>query len=246
MSLFHPEYAISVGVAVALALLFPVTKHLRGGERRSYYTLQTITLLGAVLGAKLSVLLGDYDWPFVPMRDWHLILVSGRSVTGALILGFLAAETAKPLLGYRLPPNDRFATLLPFSCAIGRVGCLLAGCCRGIPWNGPWAITYSDGIPRHPAAAYELLFQLAVGLTFLALLRRGRLHGRLFSVYLIAYGAFRFGIEFLRETPKTWGPISAYQGLSLVMIALGTAFLVKRTFWPPETWQSSGPAPLAA
>lgn len=246
MSLFRPEYAISVGVAVALALLFPVTKHLRGGERRSYYTLQTITLIGAVAGAKLSVLLGDYDWPFVPMRDWHQILVSGRSVTGALILGFLAAETAKPLLGYRLPPNDRFATLLPFSCAIGRVGCLLTGCCRGIPWNGPWAITYSDGIPRHPAAAYELLFQLAVGLTFLALLRRGRLHGRLFSVYLIAYGAFRFGIEFVRETPKTWGPISAYQGLSLVMIALGTAFLVKRTFWPPEAWQSSGPAPLAA
>jgi len=246
MTLFRPEYAISVGVAVALALLFPVTRHLRGGERRSYYTLQAITLLGAVAGAKLSVLLGDYDWPFVPMRDWHLILVSGRSVTGALILGFLAAETAKPLLGYRLPPNDRFATLLPFSCAIGRVGCLLAGCCRGIPWNGPWAITYADGIPRHPAAAYELLFQLAVGLTFLALLRRGLLFGRLFSVYLIAYGAFRFGIEFLRETPKTWGPISAYQGLSLVMIALGAAFLVKRTFWPPETWHSSGPAPLAA
>ena len=58
MSLFRPEYAISVGAAVALALLFPVAKHLRGGERRSYYTLQTITLLGAVLGAKLSVAAG--------------------------------------------------------------------------------------------------------------------------------------------------------------------------------------------
>jgi prolipoprotein diacylglyceryltransferase len=245
MSLFRPEYAISVGVAVALALLFPVAKHLRGGERRSYYTLQTITLLGAVLGAKLSVLLGDYGWPFVPMRDWHEILLSGRSVTGALILGFLAAEAAKPLLGYSMPPNDRFATLLPFSFAIGRVGCLATGCCRGIPWRGPWAITYSDGIPRHPTQAYELLFQVAVGLIFLALLRRGLLFGRLFSVYLIAYGAFRFGIEFLRETPKTWGPLSAYQGLCLVMIALGTAFLVKRTFWPPATWKTFIPAPAA-
>ena len=54
------------------------------------------------------------------MRDWHEILLSGRSVTGALILGFLAAEAAKPLLGYSMPPNDRFATLLPFSFAIGR------------------------------------------------------------------------------------------------------------------------------
>ena len=144
-----------------------------------------------------------------------------------------------------MPPNDRFATLLPFSFAIGRVGCLATGCCRGIPWRGPWAITYSDGIPRHPTQAYELLFQVAVGLIFLALLRRGLLFGRLFSVYLIAYGAFRFAIEFLRETPKTWGPLSAYQGLCLVMIALGTAFLVKRTFWPPETWKSFTPAPAA-
>lgn len=243
MSLFRPEYALPVLLAVALALLFPVAKHLRRDQRKSYYTLQAITLVGAVVGAKLSVLLGDYGWPFVPMHDWRDVLVSGRSVTGALIGGFLAAEVAKPILGYRMPPNDRFATLLPFTFAIGRVGCLSAGCCHGIPWNGPWAITHADGIPRHPTQVYEMLFQLAVGLIFLALLRRGLLFGRLFSVYLIAYGAFRFAIEFLRATPKTWGPLSAYQGLCLVMIVLGAAFLVKRTVRPPKTWKSFVPAP---
>ena len=46
MNLFRPEYALSMGVAVALALLFPVTKHLRRDERKSYYTLQIITLFG--------------------------------------------------------------------------------------------------------------------------------------------------------------------------------------------------------
>jgi phosphatidylglycerol:prolipoprotein diacylglycerol transferase len=245
MSWFRPEYALSVGVAVAIAVFFPVAKHLRSDERKSYYTLQTITLLGAVLGAKLSVLLGDYGWPFVPLTDWHAVLLSGRSVTGALILGFLAAEGAKPLLGYTLPPNDRFATVLPFTFAVGRIGCLTAGCCRGIPWHGPWAITYADGIPRHPTQAYELLFQLVAGLIFLVLLRRGVLFGRLFSVYLIAYGAFRFGNEFLRETPKTFGGFSAYQGLCLVMIALGAAFLVKRTVRPPASWKDLAPVPAA-
>ena len=81
MSWFRPEYALSVGVAVALAMFFPVAKHLRGDQRKSYYTLQTITLLGAITGAKLSVLLGDYGWPFVPLTDWHVVLLSGRSVT---------------------------------------------------------------------------------------------------------------------------------------------------------------------
>lgn len=245
MSWFRPEYALSVGLAVAIALFFPVAKHLRGDDRKSYYVLQTITLLGAVLGAKLSVLLGDYGWPLVPITDWHTVLLSGRSVTGALILGFLAAEGAKPLLGYEIPPNDRFATLLPFTFAIGRVGCLATGCCRGIAWHGPWAVTYSDGIPRHPTQAYELLFQLIVGLSFIVLLRRGLLFGRLFSVYLIAYGGFRFGIEFLRETPKTFGGLSAYQGLCFVMIALGAAFLIKRTFWPSEAWKRFVPLSAA-
>ncbi len=241
--MLRPEYALFAGLAVALALLFPVTKHLRKAEqRRSYYLLQTITLLGAVAGAKLSVLIGDHGWPLVPVSDWGAVLLSGRSVTGALILGFLAAEAAKPLMGYTLPPNDRFATLLPFSFAVGRLGCLAAGCCRGIPWDGPWAVADSAGIHRHPAPVYELLFLLATGGIFLVLLRRGLLFGRLFSVYLIVYGAFRFLTEPLRDTPKLFGPLSGYQLLCLAMIVLGAAFLVKRTLRPPAAWKGFAPA----
>ena len=70
---------------------------------------------------------------------------AGRSIAGALLFGFIGAELAKPLMRYRLPPNDRFATVLPFSIAIGRIGCLLAGCCLGEPWNGPWAVRAADG-----------------------------------------------------------------------------------------------------
>lgn len=231
--MIHPEYVLFAGLGLALALLFPVTRHLRKREdRRNYYTLQMITLVGAVVGAKLSVLLGDYGWPFFPISDWEAVLLSGRSVTGALILGFAAAEAAKPILGYTLPPNDRFATLLCFSLATGRLGCLAAGCCRGIEWNGPLAIH-----GRHPIPVYEILFLAATGFTFLFLLRKGLLFGRLFSVYLIAYGVFRFLSEPLRETPKLFGSFSGYQLLCMVMIFLGAAFLLKRTLRPPAAWK---------
>jgi len=90
---------------------------------------QGVTLLERG-GAKLSVLIGDYHWPWVTVEDWRNVLWSGRSITGALILGFLCAELAKPLIGYPMPPNDRFAALLPFTIATGRVGCLITGCCR--------------------------------------------------------------------------------------------------------------------
>jgi len=242
------DYLIPVVAAVAIALLFPVAEHVRDPElKRSYYRLQAITLLSAVVGAKLSVWWGDYGWPFQEVPDWSVALLSGRSLTGGLIGGFLAAEIAKPLVRYRLPPNDRFATLLPFTLALGRVGCTRIGCCRGVPWEGPWAIRYADGIARHPTQIYEMLFQLAVGGLFLVALRRRKLFGRLFALYLVIYGTFRFAIEYLRETQKWIGPLSGYQVLCLVMVALGAAFFLARTVRTPGWSLESvaGPAPPA-
>jgi phosphatidylglycerol:prolipoprotein diacylglycerol transferase len=227
----YPEYALAVLLAVAVVLFFPVTRNiLDPRDRRKYYQLQALMVIGAVIGAKLAVLFGESGWPFRPTRaDWLDVLVSGRSILGALIFGFLAAEAGKRLLGYTLPPNDRFAAVLPFSFAIGRVGCLLHGCCRGTPYGGWCAITYSDGIPRHPAAAYEMAFLLAVGVLFMFLVRTHLLQGRLFALYLALYGVFRFCSEYVRETPRIAGNLSGYQLLSLVCVALGGIGLWWRT-----------------
>jgi len=237
MNPFQPAYFLFVGVSVLLALAFPVARHLREARlRRQYYLLQAITLLGAVLGAKISILFGDYHWPWAAVSDWPNVLWSGRSITGALLFGFLFAEIAKPLVGYTMPPNDRFAALLPFTIAIGRVGCLMAGCCRGLPYDGWCGVRGSDGVPRYPAQMFEIIFQLSIGIMFVVMVKRRLLFGRLFAFYLVAYGLFRFLTEFIRETPKFFGGVSGYQILSLVMITLGLAFLLKRTLAPPPEW----------
>ncbi len=237
MNYLHPAYLLFVGLAVLVALAFPVAKHIRDERlRQQYYFLQGVTLLGAVAGAKVSVLIGDYHWPWVTVNNWPGVLWSGRSITGALILGFLCAELAKPLIGYRMPPNDRFAALLPFTVATGRVGCLITGCCRGLPYNGWCAMRGADGVPRYPTQLFEIIFQLAIGILFLIMVKRGWLFGRLFSVYLMVYGGFRFLTEFIRDTPKFFGNFSGYQLLALVMIGLGAVFFLKRTFSPPPGW----------
>lgn len=230
---WHWGYVLMIVGGIAVTLLFPVTRGLqRADSRRRYWILQGITLFAALLGAKFAVLVGDGLWPLREFHDWGGLIASGRSIVGALLFGFLAAEIAKPLLDYHLPPNDRFALILPFSLAIGRIGCLLAGCCRGTPWDGPWAITYEDGIPRHPAPVYEMLFDLAFGLVALAIYRRRLLHGRLFALFMLAYGVFRFASEFWRETAKAFGGLSAYQWMSLMLVVAGVASLVLRSRRP--------------
>jgi phosphatidylglycerol:prolipoprotein diacylglycerol transferase len=249
MSLLLPGYVVPICISLLLAVSFSVTAHLRtSSQRRQYYFLQSITLLGAIFGAKLSVLFGDYHWPWTPVNDWSQVLWSGRSITGALIFGFLFAEIAKPLIGYAMPPNDRFATLLPFTVGIGRIGCLIAGCCGGLPFGGWCALRGADGVARYPTQLIEMVFQFAVGALFIFLLKRGILFGRLFALYLILYGAFRFGTEFIRDTPKWFGGFSGYQLLSVFMVGLGAAFLTKRTLAQPGSWADFKPvaAPVEA
>lgn len=125
--LFHPEYALAVVLAAAVVLVFPITRGMTDArERQQYWVLQGMVVVAAIVGAKVAVLFGEFGWPLRKMTgDWAGVLVSGRSVLGALIFGLVAGELGKPLIGYRRPPNDRFAAVLPFSFAIGRVGCLL-------------------------------------------------------------------------------------------------------------------------
>lgn len=236
----HATYALMVLLGLLVVLAFPLTRGLSAqSDRRSYWQLQVITLLAALVGAKFAVLLGDGLWPLQPYDDWYGLLISGRSVVGALLFGFVAAEAAKPLLGYRLPPNDRFAMILPFSLGIGRLGCLLTGCCLGVAWDGPWALADSHGVARHPSVIYEMLFDFAMGGCLIWLHRRELLRGRLFALYLVAYGVFRFVSEFWRETIKAFAGLSAYQWLSIALVIAGAVALVQRTRQPPARWGES-------
>lgn len=223
-------YSVMVVLGLVVMMVFRPAGHYGSDERRQYWRLQGITLVAALIGAKFAVLAGDARWPLVPFDDWTTLLLSGRSIVGALLFGFIAAEAAKPLLRYRLPPNDRFALLLPFSIGTGRLGCWLAGCCVGIESHGPLAVAGVDGVPRIPAPLIEMAFHMGAGVALVVLFRRQRLRGRLFALYLVAYGAFRIVSEYWRITPKDFGGWSAYQWLALaMMIAGGIALYARRS-----------------
>lgn len=233
----HASYTGLMLLGFSLMLLFPSTKYFTNpDDKQRYYTMQMITVVGAVVGAKIAVLFGDALWPLQPFDDWWALAGSGRSIVGALLFGFIAVEVAKPLMRYDIPPNDLFAIMLPFSIGIGRIGCLLAGCCRGLPYDGALSIAYDDGILRHPAQLYEIVFHFIAGYILLLLWRRQILFGRLFALYLVSYGVFRFFSEFLRETAKPYDGLSAYQLMCVTMVIVGSTALILRSIHQPASW----------
>ena len=204
------------GIFVSLALWSRVAK-----RDSRLVVIYVAALAGAFLGAKL-VYLGAEGW-----LHWHdenrwLVLATGKSITGALLGGYAAVEIAKRLLGYTAVTGDWFALIAPIGIMLGRIGCMMHGCCLGRACEASWfTIQDAHGVARWPASQMEFLFN-AFALVGILLLRwRRLLPGQHFHIYLIAYGTFRFFHEFLRDTPSLFGPISGYQIASSAVVALG-------------------------
>lgn len=161
-------------------------------------------LAGGVLGAKLvqAVVSGA-----------PLGALGGRTVLGGLAGGWLAVELAKRVLGMPRSTGDLWALALPAGEAVGRVGCLLNGCCSGAATSLPWAV---DG--RHPAQLYAAAGCAAI---FLLLLRvRLPREGDRFRLFLALYCTLRFALEFVRGPAPMAGPLTLAQWACLAGLAL--------------------------
>jgi hypothetical protein len=103
-------------------------------------------------------------------RSGVFIRFSCHFIVGALLFSFIAAEIAKPM-DYRRP-NDRFAILLPFSIAMGRVGCWFAGL---LSWIAAEQLASGAQQAIAPASSHlASTFHLSIGATLVFLFRQGR------------------------------------------------------------------------
>jgi len=186
-------------------------------------------LLGAFIGAKLAYFLAE-GWLDLGRPDFWLRLATGKTIIGGLLGGYAGVEIAKRVVKYRGVTGDWFALIAPLGIILGRIGCLLHGCCRGIECSPSWfTLRDPSGSERWPAVPAEMAFNLAALGTFLALRRYRLLPGQHFHLYLICYGLFRFGHEFLRADRRIAGPFTGYHAAALGLVVLGFAgFAIRR------------------
>ena len=178
-------------------------------------------ICGAFLGAKLMFLLAE-GWLLVGEDQWVLQWLVGKSIVGALLGGYAGVELSKRLVGLGEATGDWFAVGVPFSIAMGRIGCLLYGCCPGkICEPSRWTLTDAQGNERWPAVPLELAFNAIFVVAILPIVIRKAGKGQLFHLYLVSYGVFRLWHEMHRATPKWIVEISGYQLGALALIGLG-------------------------
>jgi phosphatidylglycerol---prolipoprotein diacylglyceryl transferase len=183
---------------------------------------------GAFAGAKLAYVMSE-GWLYYGHAGMWLQLATGKSIVGALLGGYAAVELAKKYSGYREATGDLFAAIVPLVVALGRVGCLMRGCCLGVAMPAAWyTIRDPFGQPRWPSVPVEMGFNLLCAGVFLVMRRKRVLPGQHFHIYLMVYGVFRFFHEFMRDTPRIFYGFSGYQVLAVCCVVLGVGGFIRR------------------
>ncbi len=231
-------YGVLYAAGIAVGLLIAIRLLVREGLPADLgWDVALALIVGAVVGARLEYVRSHLDAftadpaRVLALRDGGLVFYGGFVGAVAAIVALLAWRRA-PILRVL----DAFAAPIPVGHAIGRVGCVFAGCCWGAPTGLPWAIRYpvahaSGGIPVHPVQLYEAAFDLALGVALVTLhagwfaLPR-RFPGQILASFLLTYPLARLGLETLRGDAirgQATAGISNGQATSIALLLAGAA-----------------------
>jgi len=224
-------------------------------------------LAGARAGYILS---HPHEFAWSRPLEWIAIWHGGQTFYGGLAGGLIAAVVVARLHHthpWRI--LDFMAALMPLGHAVGRVGCFLRGCCFGKVSDLPWAIRFprhldvhgqiigSDvyidhlatgkigpdaqwSLPVHPTQLYSIVALLVISAILWRVYDKRSFDGQVSAIYLVAYGIWRFAVEFIRVEPKELLGLTAWQWISLGLLTAGiVVYAYQRNRAPAQTRQTA-------
>jgi phosphatidylglycerol:prolipoprotein diacylglycerol transferase len=237
-------YGLLLAAAYLLGLQFALVRaRARGLDPNRIMDLGIWIIVSALVGAKLMLVVVERDkfgWSVAEMMN---LFRSAGVFYGGLIAAVGVAFWY--LWRHKMPlwtVTDVFAPGIALGHAIGRMGCLFAGCCFGKPTTMPWGITFTNpfaaqnvgttlGVPLHPTQLYEAGAELLILALLLFTEKKGRPYpGRTFWTYMLLYGISRFIIEIYRGDVRgtidfLWGPLSTSQFVSVIIVPVSLVML---------------------
>lgn len=186
-----------------------------------------IFVLFGILGARLfGIFVLFIKDPHLSMHK--LIHTAGMAYLGTPLLGFFSLWIFSAITNTSFLENaDYFAPYIMLARAVGRLGCLLNGCCFGTLSRLPWAVptVHAPGGLRHPTQAYALIAALSIAIAmFIQYPKLKKYKGAVFFIVVTLYAFMRFFNEILR----TDSPVS-FAGIKLSMLTMALLFIIGLT-----------------
>lgn len=162
------------------------------------------------------------------------------------VLGGLIGMVTSPLIGGAVMPlMAAFVVAAPWIQILGRLRCLVQGCCHGAPAPEMCGIRYRHprsrvaqlahltDVPLHATPLYSIGSNVVIGLLLVRLRYVGMPDAFLVGLYLMLSGCARFVEESYRGEPQTpiIGGLRVYQWFAIASVAIGIIF----TMLPPAS-----------
>ena len=231
---WHSFFSL-VGMGVGSWLSFRLARHLVKDER--IYPFAIAVVIGGLVAARIGHVADN--WPYYGARPdqlvafWNGGVAATAAPIGSAIAGWIAAKRLRLPLGFMF---DVTVIGIVLGEAIGRIGDIINGEHHAIACAGlPWCVRYTDPATLgqrdfvHPVVAYDLLVDLvifAVLLRYFARVTGRPPEGRVFWLYCVLYGGFRFATSFLRLDPIVLAGLQEAQLLGLAYVVVGIPALV--------------------
>ena len=242
-----PTYFTMVAISYVMATFVLARSARRQGLDPVIY-IDAVLFIGffSVVGARLfHAIFSMPDFylkqPLALLKFWY----GGFVFYGGLIVGVIAGLFYFSKL--RKQPIGRAADLmalpLALSMGLGRMSCLMVGCCYGRQANLPWPLTvvfekvadvtpsaYPLGEPLLATQFFSSMLHLTLYFFLLWYRSHKRFHGQLLALYLLIYSIGRYGIEWMRNDSERGlffhGLFSTSQLVSMVIFIVAVAVLV--------------------
>jgi phosphatidylglycerol:prolipoprotein diacylglycerol transferase len=244
-SFFVPTYGVLVALGFLVALFITVSLARRAGLPPDLVAnLGIYCGIAGLIGGKLGMFAFDWNVYWNNPREIFTreTLQAAGVYQGGLVLALIVGVVY--MRRNKLPwlqTLDVFAPGVALGHGIGRLGCLAAGCCYGLPTHLPWGLTFTSseasrmtgvplGVPLQPTQIYEAVAEAAIFGFLLWRIRRSHAAGEIMGLYLVLYSVARFLIEFAREHEQaTQLGLSLTQWIAIATFLLGVWMLLNRT-----------------
>lgn len=162
---------------------------------------------------------------------------------GGLLGGILGVVTSPIVGGEIVPLMAAFALAAPWIQILGRLRCLVQGCCHGAPAPEGCGIHYHHprsrvshlanlaGVALYPTPLYSIAGNVVIGLLLFRLRILGAPPSLSIGVYFMLSGCARFVEESYRGEPQTplVGGLRIYQWFAVATLLAGVAFTMMPT-----------------
>ncbi len=224
------SYGVMIALAFVAGIYFSRNQAKKEGIDATLITeISLYLLVGGIIGARLLYVFTNFTYylehPFKIFFSRGGFVFYGGLI-GATITGMWYLKR-KQLSLFKIA--DIIIPSVALGEAIGRIGCLLYGCCYGRPTSLLWGISFGVDSPAgiyverlHPTQIYSSLICLVIFLYLNNLSSKKKFRGQIFLAYLILLSAYRFMMEFLRGDTTL---ISWCGNLTLCQCISGLIFL---------------------